>query len=55
MASRGLRLTLQSWEVRAAEDFERVFAAIGKWRPDGLYVASGALTGANQKRMSALP
>ena len=50
VAARGLRLTLQSWEVRAAEDFERVFAAISKWRPDGLYVASGALTAANQNR-----
>jgi len=47
-------LTVQSWEVRAAEGFESVFAAISKWRPDGLYVpTSGPLmrANANQKRI----
>jgi len=38
VAARALGLTLRSWEVRAAEDFDKVFAAISKWRPDGLYV-----------------
>jgi ABC-type uncharacterized transport system substrate-binding protein len=38
VAARALGLTLWSWEVRAAEDFDKVFAAISKWRPDGLYV-----------------
>ena len=38
VAARALGLTLQPWEVRAADDFERVFAAINKQRPDGLYV-----------------
>ena len=38
VAARALRLTLQPWAARAADDFERVFAAISKWRPDGLYV-----------------
>ena len=33
-----LGVTLRSWEVRAAEDFDKVFAAISKWRPHGLYV-----------------
>ena len=42
-AARALRLTLQPWEVRAAGDFERVFAALNKQRPDGLYVPSGPL------------
>jgi putative tryptophan/tyrosine transport system substrate-binding protein len=51
VAARGLRLTLQSWDVRTGDDFEPVFAAISKWRPDGFYVASGALTSANQKRI----
>jgi len=38
VAARSLRLTLEPWEVRAADDFDRVFAAMGKQRPDGLYV-----------------
>ena len=52
VAARALGLTIQPWEVRAADDFERVFAAISKWRPDGLYVpAAGAVMTANQKRI----
>ena len=46
-AARALRLTFQPWEVRAADGFEKVFAAISKWRPDGLYVAGGPLMTAN--------
>ena len=49
-AARALRLTIQPWEVRAADDFERVFAAINKERPDGLYVPGGPLMNVNQKR-----
>ena len=41
-AARALRLTIQPWEVRAADDFEKVFAALNKQRPDGLYVSSRA-------------
>src|SRR4030095_5405840 len=37
-AARPLGLTVRSWEVRAADGFERVFAALSKERPDGLYV-----------------
>src|SRR4030095_2322769 len=37
-AARALGLTVRSWEVRAADDFDRVFATISKWRPDGLEV-----------------
>jgi ABC-type uncharacterized transport system substrate-binding protein len=45
-------LTLQPWEVRAAGDFEKVFAALTKQRPDGLYVLGGSpLMVTNQKRM----
>ena len=52
VAARALRLTIQPWEVRDADGFERVFAAIGKQRPDGLYVlAAGPLMRANQKRI----
>jgi len=41
LAARALRLTLQPLEVRDAGDFERIFAAMGKQRPDGLYVTGG--------------
>ena len=49
-AARALRLTIQPWEVRAADGFEKVFAALSKHRPDGLYVTGGPLMFANQKR-----
>jgi putative ABC transport system substrate-binding protein len=48
--ARALGLTIQPWEVRAADDFERVFAALSKQRPDGLYVFRGQLLNNNQKR-----
>jgi hypothetical protein len=32
--ARALKLTIQPWEVRAADDFDRVLAAMGKQRPD---------------------
>jgi putative ABC transport system substrate-binding protein len=41
IAARGLRLTLQPWEVRAADGFDKIFAALNKQRPDGLYVPPG--------------
>jgi putative ABC transport system substrate-binding protein len=50
VAARALRLTIQPWEVRGTDDFDRVFAAMGKQRPDGLYVLGGPLMYANQKR-----
>ena len=51
VAARALRLTIQPWEVRAADDFDKVFAAINKERPDGLYVTGGPLMSANRKRI----
>ena len=54
VAARALRLTIRSWEVRDADSFDKVFAAMGKQRPDGLYVLSGALMRANQKRIADL-
>ena len=55
VAARALRLTLQPWEVRSADDFERVFAALNKQRPDGLYVhPSGPLMRVNEKQIAAL-
>ena len=52
VAARALRLTIQPWEVRAADGFEKVFAALNKQRPDGLYVSGGPLMNANQKRIA---
>ena len=54
VAARALGLTIQPWEVRAADDFEKVFAALSKQRPDGLYVSAGPLMGANRKRIVGL-
>jgi putative ABC transport system substrate-binding protein len=51
VAARALRLTLQPWELRSADGFEKVFAALSKERPDGLYVLQGPLMNANQKRI----
>ena len=50
-AARALGLTVQSWEVRDADGLEKVFAALNKQRPDGLYVMGGSprMT-ADQKR-----
>jgi putative ABC transport system substrate-binding protein len=50
VAARALKLTLQPWEVRSADDFDRVFTAMSEQRPDGLYVTQGVLMFANQKR-----
>ena len=53
VAARSLRLTLEPWEVRAPDDFDRVFAALNKQRPDGLYVpAGGPLMRPNRKRIA---
>jgi putative tryptophan/tyrosine transport system substrate-binding protein len=50
--ARALGLTLRFWEVRAADGFEKVFAALNKQRPDGLYVPPGGpLIFANVKRV----
>jgi len=53
VAARALRLTIQPWEVRAADGFEKVFAALSKQRPDGIYVAGGGpIMVTNQKRIA---
>jgi putative ABC transport system substrate-binding protein len=52
VAARSLRLTIQPWEVRAADDFDRVFAALNKDRPDGLYVLGGQQMNINLKRIA---
>jgi putative ABC transport system substrate-binding protein len=51
-AARALGLTVRSWEVRNADDFEKVFAALNKERPDGLYVhGRPPLMRVNEKRI----
>jgi len=53
VAARALRLTLQPWEVRDADGFDRVFAAMSKQRPDGLIPAGGGpLIFANLRRIA---
>jgi ABC-type uncharacterized transport system substrate-binding protein len=51
VAARSLGLTIRSWEVRDADGFEKVFTALNKQRPDGLYVPGSRLMNANQKRI----
>jgi putative tryptophan/tyrosine transport system substrate-binding protein len=53
VAARALGLTIQPWGVRDADGFERVFAALSKKRPDGLYVPPGPLMAANGKRIAS--
>jgi putative ABC transport system substrate-binding protein len=51
--ARALKLTIQPWEIRAVDDFEKVFAALNKQRPDGLYaLGAGGVMRPNQKRIA---
>jgi ABC-type uncharacterized transport system substrate-binding protein len=52
VAARDLGLAISSWEIRAVDDFDRVFAALNKDRPDGLFVTGGVLMLANRKRIA---
>ena len=55
IAARALGLTIQHWEVRAADELETAFAAKKKERPDGIYVpSSGPVVRANEKRIVGL-
>jgi ABC-type uncharacterized transport system substrate-binding protein len=50
--ARALKLTIEPWQIRAVDDFDKVFAALNKQRPDGLYVfGAGPLMRPNQKRI----
>ena len=51
VAARALGLTVRSWEVRTAGGFDKVFAALDKERPDGLYVAGSTLMYSSEKRI----
>ena len=53
-AARSLGLTIQLWEVRGTDDFERVFAALREERPEGLYVPGGPLMRAHEQRIVAV-
>jgi ABC-type uncharacterized transport system substrate-binding protein len=50
VAARALRLTIQPKEVRGVDDLDKVFAALNKQRPDGLYVPGGPQMNAIRKR-----
>jgi len=54
VAARVLRLTVQPWETRDGNGFEKAFAALNKNRPDGIYVLGGGLIRANGKRIAGL-
>ena len=45
VAARALGLTIQPWEVRSADGFERVFAALNKQRPEWTLRAPGPANG----------
>ena len=49
-----LKLTVQAWEVRAADSVDSVFAALNKERPDGLHVLGSPLINNNHKRIAGL-
>src|SRR5262245_57715047 len=52
VAAGALGLTLRSWGVPAAKDFDKAFAAISKWDPDGPFVPfRPPLIRANEKQI----
>jgi putative ABC transport system substrate-binding protein len=51
-AARALKLTVQPWEVRASDGFDKIFVAMAKQRPDGLYGLGGPLMIANRQRIA---
>jgi putative ABC transport system substrate-binding protein len=51
VAARALRLTIEPWEVRTTNDFDKVFAALNKQRPGGLYIPGGGLMNVNGTRI----
>jgi putative ABC transport system substrate-binding protein len=50
-AARALKLTLQPWDVKASDGFDKVFAAMAKQLPDGIYSLGGPVMIANRKRI----
>jgi putative tryptophan/tyrosine transport system substrate-binding protein len=49
--ARPLGLAVQTWEVRGSQSFDKIFAALSKDRPDGLYVPGGPAIIASDKRI----
>jgi putative tryptophan/tyrosine transport system substrate-binding protein len=52
IAAGALKLTIQPWEIRDADGFDRVFVALNKQRPDGLVVTGGTVMRPNRKRIA---
>ena len=52
VVARALGMTIQPWEIRAADDLDKVFAAVHKERLDGLYASSSLVITANTKRIA---
>ena len=53
VAARALGLAVRAWEVRTANGFDNVFAAISKEPPDGFYVpGAGPLMAVSMKRIA---
>jgi putative ABC transport system substrate-binding protein len=53
VAAPALGMAFRSWEVRDVDGFEKVFAALNKQRPDGIYVpGAGQLINANGRRIA---
>jgi hypothetical protein len=52
VAARELGLTVRSWDLRDAGDFEKIFTVLNRERPDGLYVSGGPITNANEKHIA---
>jgi putative ABC transport system substrate-binding protein len=52
-AANALGLTVQHWEIRDADGFDKILGALNKQRPDGLYVLGGPLMLPNLKRIAA--
>jgi ABC-type uncharacterized transport system substrate-binding protein len=52
LAARTLGLTMRLSEIRAAGDYDKAFAELGKERPDGFYASPGALMNTYPKRIA---
>jgi len=50
-AAHALGVTVQTFEIRHREDFDRVFASLGRHHPDGLQLLGGPVMRENQKRI----
>ena len=52
VAARALQLTLQPWEIRAADGVEKVLVVLSKERPDGIYVPGGGAASTANRRIT---